>query len=86
MMLYTVDLKHDEQIDNIISDIRAGITHPQKVTINADRQQAIDYALSHAQAGDLVLIAGKGHEDYQEINGVRYHFDDAEIVKHVFAK
>ncbi len=85
-VIITADNPRTEHIDNIIADIRLGITHPQKVTINADRQQAIDYALSHARAGDLVLIAGKGHEDYQEINGVRYHFDDAEIVKHVFAK
>lgn len=85
-VIITADNPRTEQIDNIIADIRVGVTHPQKVTINADRQQAIEYALSHVQAGDLVLIAGKGHEDYQEINGVRYHFDDAEIVKHVFAK
>ena len=46
-----------------------------------DRQQAIKMALSFASENDVVLIAGKGHEKYQEINGVRHHFDDKEIAK-----
>ena len=46
------------------------------------RQQAIEYAVSHASADDIVVIAGKGHETYQEINGVRHDFDDRLILEH----
>lgn len=46
-----------------------------------NRRSAIAYALSVAEPDDIILIAGKGHENYQEINGTRYHFDDKEIVK-----
>ncbi len=45
-----------------------------------DRQEAVTYAIKHAKKGDLIILIGKGHEDYQEINGVKYHFDDREAV------
>jgi UDP-N-acetylmuramoyl-L-alanyl-D-glutamate--2,6-diaminopimelate ligase len=48
-----------------------------------DRKQAIKTACQLAQANDIILIAGKGHETYQEINGVRHHFDDMETVKEI---
>ena len=51
-----------------------------KVIAITDRQQAIKTACTMAQKGDVVLIAGKGHETYQEIQGVKYHFDDKEVV------
>jgi UDP-N-acetylmuramyl-tripeptide synthetase len=85
-VVVTADNPRSEQIDAIIADIMVGILNPQQVTINPDRQQAIEYALTHAQVGDLVLIAGKGHEDYQEIHGVRYPFDDAAIVQQLLNK
>lgn len=47
----------------------------------ADRREAIRTAAAIAQPGDVILIAGKGHEDYQEIKGVKHHFDDREVVK-----
>ena len=50
-----------------------------------DRREAIRAAAAFAQPGDVILIAGKGHEDYQEIKGVKHHFDDREVVKEVFA-
>jgi len=59
-------------------------TRPHVLTIT-DRRQAIRTACQLAQAGDVVLIAGKGHEDYQEIMGVKHHFDDREQVQEVFA-
>ena len=63
----------------IIGDILTGINKTTgKYEVEADRPSAIKLAISMAKPGDTVLIAGKGHEDYQEINGVKYHFDDAE--------
>ena len=56
---------------------------PTTLTIT-DRRQAIRTACQLAQAGDVVLVAGKGHEDYQEIHGVKHHFDDKEVVRDIF--
>ena len=55
-----------------------------KVLSITDRQQAIKTACTMAQKGDVVLIAGKGHETYQEIQGVKYHFDDKEVLVRLF--
>lgn len=85
-VIITADNPRSESVETIINDIMVGVSNPALVVVNAERQQAIDYALTHAKAGDLVLIAGKGHEDYQEINGIRHYFDDVEVVKHAFAK
>ena len=49
-----------------------------------DRRDAIKTAVMLAGKGDVILIAGKGHEDYQEIKGVKYHFDDREVVREIF--
>ena len=51
-----------------------------------DRREAIKTACALAQPGDVVLVAGKGHEDYQEIKGVKHHFDDKEEVENIFFK
>ena len=48
-----------------------------------DRKEAIKYCMENARPGDIVVLAGKGHEDYQEINGVRYHLDEREVVDDV---
>jgi len=53
------------------------------VTIT-NRKEAIRTACMMAKPGDIILIAGKGHEDYQEIKGVKYHFDDREIIREIF--
>ena len=50
-------------------------------TMLADRKEAICHAIEHARAGDMILIAGKGHENYQEIRGIRYPMDDRELVR-----
>jgi UDP-N-acetylmuramoyl-L-alanyl-D-glutamate--2,6-diaminopimelate ligase len=66
--------------------MEAGLTdadRPHVITIT-DRRQAIRTACQLAQPGDVVLVAGKGHEDYQEINGVKHHFDDREVVRECF--
>ena len=56
----------------------------KKVLVIADRREAIKTACALAQSGDVVVIAGKGHENYQDIKGVKHHFDDKEIVKEIF--
>ena len=64
----------------------AGLDEKQmkKVISIADRREAIKTATMLAQKGDVILIAGKGHEDYQEIKGVKHHFDDREVVREIF--
>ncbi|MDE6525600.1 MAG: UDP-N-acetylmuramoyl-L-alanyl-D-glutamate--2,6-diaminopimelate ligase, partial [Paramuribaculum sp.] len=52
----------------------------------ADRREAIRTAVSLAKEGDVVLVAGKGHEDYQEIRGVKHHFDDREVVQEALSQ
>jgi UDP-N-acetylmuramoyl-L-alanyl-D-glutamate--2,6-diaminopimelate ligase len=56
----------------------------KKVVSIADRREAIKTAVMLAVKGDVILIAGKGHEDYQEIKGVKHHFDDREVVREIF--
>ena len=51
-----------------------------------DRREAIEYSMAHACPGDLIAVIGKGHEDYQEIEGVRYHFLDREVVQETVKK
>ena len=75
----TSDNPRTEKPEAIIEDILKGINKTTgKYEVEPDRTTAIKLAISMAKPGDTVLIAGKGHEDYQEINGVKHHFDDAE--------
>ncbi|MGL5618956.1 MAG: glutamate ligase domain-containing protein, partial [Tannerellaceae bacterium] len=69
--------------DAIIEDMTAGLDNNEmkKVLCITDRKQAIKTAIMMANAGDVILIAGKGHEDYQDVKGVKHHFDDREIVR-----
>ena len=59
-------------------------TQRKKVIAITDRKEAIKTACALAQKGDVVLVAGKGHENYQEIKGVKHHFDDKEVVHEIF--
>jgi UDP-N-acetylmuramoyl-L-alanyl-D-glutamate--2,6-diaminopimelate ligase len=65
----------------------AGLTPEQQATTLTiiDRREAIKTAVALALPGDVILVAGKGHEDYQEIKGVKHHFDDKEEVEKIFA-
>jgi UDP-N-acetylmuramoyl-L-alanyl-D-glutamate--2,6-diaminopimelate ligase len=56
----------------------------KKVLTIVDRREAIRAACQFASKGDMILVAGKGHETYQEVNGVKTHFDDREVVKEIF--
>ena len=75
-VVVTSDNPRSENPDLIISQIVAGFSHPAGVDVQADRAQAIAHAIGQAQAGDVILIAGKGHENYQEIAGVKRPFSD----------
>ena len=71
---------------DIINDMLAGLNAQQmkKVISIVDRREAIRTACMMAQKGDVVLIAGKGHENYQDVKGVKHHFDDHEEVRAAF--
>ena len=82
-LILTSDNPRDEDPDSIINDMRKGL-HPsqRKKTITiTDREEAIRTACTFADKGDIILLAGKGHETYQEIKGKRCHFDDREMIK-----
>jgi len=85
-VIITSDNPRFEEPQDIINDMLAGLTPQQmkKVVSIVDRKEAIKTACMLAQKGDVILIAGKGHEDYQEIKGVKHHFDDREIVREIF--
>ena len=85
-VIITSDNPRFEEPQAIIDDMLAGLNAQQmkKVLCIVDRREAIRTACMLAQKGDVVLIAGKGHEDYQEIKGVKHHFDDKEVVRDIF--
>ncbi|MCQ2188375.1 MAG: UDP-N-acetylmuramoyl-L-alanyl-D-glutamate--2,6-diaminopimelate ligase [Paludibacteraceae bacterium] len=82
-VVITSDNPRNEEPMDIINDMLAGLTEDEQrnVIVNADREQAIKTACSMAKKGDVILVAGKGHEDYQDIKGVKHHFDDHEVVR-----
>ncbi len=79
--IVTSDNPREEDPEAIIRDIRAGIPPPTEYVAITDRESAISHALGMACAGDLVLIAGKGHEDYQILGTTKIHFDDREVAR-----
>ena len=85
-VIITSDNPRFEEPQDIINDMLAGLDQKQmkKVVSIVDRKEAIRTACMLAQRGDVILIAGKGHEDYQEVKGVKHHFDDREVVKEIF--
>ena len=86
-VIITSDNPRFEEPQDIINDMLAGLNKNdmQKVLSIADRKEAIRTACMLAQPQDVILIAGKGHENYQEIKGIKHHFDDKEIVNEIFA-
>ncbi len=84
VVVVTSDNPRTEDPAAIIQDILHGLQGvPARIVIEPDRRSAIGIALSEARPGDIVLVAGKGHEDYQEVNGVKHHFDDREVVRQI---
>ena len=86
-LIITSDNPRFEEPQDIMNDMLAGLSKEdmQKTLAIADRREAIRTACMLAQKGDVVLVAGKGHEDYQEIKGVKHHFDDKEEVKKIIS-
>lgn len=84
-LVLTDDNPRSEDSAQIIKEILSGLIAPEKAYIEQDRKQAIKYAISHATSDDIVLVAGKGHEQYQEILGVQNPFSDKDIVIEMLA-
>lgn len=86
-VIITSDNPRFEEPQDIINDMLAGLNKDEmkKVVAITDRKEAIRTACMMASQGDVILIAGKGHENYQDIKGVKYHFDDKEIVREIFS-
>ena len=85
-VIITSDNPRFEEPQEIINDMLAGLSDEQKKNVlsMADRKEAIRTACALAQKGDVVVVAGKGHENYQEIKGVKHHFDDKEVIREIF--
>lgn len=85
-VIITSDNPRFEEPQDIINDMLAGLNAQQmkKVISIVDRKEAIRTACMLAKKGDVILVAGKGHEDYQEIKGVKHHFDDKEVIRDIF--
>ena len=85
-VIITSDNPRFEEPQDIINDMLAGLSKEdmRKVISIVDRKEAIKTACMLAQAGDAILVAGKGHENYQDIKGVKHHFDDKEVIREIF--
>jgi len=85
-VILTSDNPRSEVPEAIITEMMAGVdaANRKKVLNITDRREAIRTACMLAQKGDIILVAGKGHEDYQEIKGVKHHFDDKEVIREQF--
>ena len=86
-VIITSDNPRFEEPQDIINDMLAGLNKDEmrKVLSIVDRKEAIKTACMLAQPGDAILVAGKGHENYQDIKGVKHHFDDKEVIREIFA-
>ena len=86
LTIITSDNPRDEEPEDIIADIKIGMqkTNGKYVEI-CDRKEAIAYAIHHGEPGDIIVLAGKGHEDYQEIKGVKYPMDERDLIADILA-
>ena len=84
LSVITSDNPRYEEPQDIIEDIKVGMakTSGEYVEI-PDRKEAIRYVIAHGQAGDIIVLAGKGHEDYQEIKGVKYPMDERDLIRDI---
>lgn len=87
LSVITEDNSRNENVLDIIDDIKIGINKTNgKYVVISNRRDAIKFCIENAQPGDIIVLAGKGHEDYQEIGNVKYHFDEREIVNSIIKK
>ena len=87
LSVITEDNSRDEDVMQILEDIQTGLHKTDGAyVVVPDRKEAIRYCMEHAQEGDIIVLAGKGHEDYMEKNGRRFHFDEREVVADILAK
>ena len=86
MVILTSDNPRFEDPGSILDQMKKGVEsfHSSKVLVISDRHEAIKTAVAFANENDIILVAGKGHETYQEIRGVKYPFDDREILNGIF--
>jgi UDP-N-acetylmuramoyl-L-alanyl-D-glutamate--2,6-diaminopimelate ligase len=80
-VVLTSDNPRNEDPHSILAQMRMGLAHPERAQIMVDRAQAIAHAVQRAKVQDVVLIAGKGHEDYQDVRGIRHPFSDVAHAK-----
>lgn len=84
LTVVTSDNPRNEEPMDIIDDILVGVHKgPGKYVTIPDRKEAIRYCMEHAGKGDIVILAGKGHEDYQEIRGVKHHMDERDLIREI---
>jgi UDP-N-acetylmuramoyl-L-alanyl-D-glutamate--2,6-diaminopimelate ligase len=84
LTIVTSDNPRFEEPMDIINDILTGVHKADGAYVTIpDRKEAIRYCMDHGQAGDVVILAGKGHEDYQEIQGVKHHMDERELIEEI---
>ncbi len=87
LCILTADNSRYEKVEDILADIRGSIEKTNGAFVEIpDRREAIEYSIVNARPGDMIAVIGKGHEDYQEINGVRYPFRDRDVIEEVFKK
>lgn len=81
LSILTSDNPRRENVMDIIEDIKQGMSKSNgKYVVIPDREEAVAYALEHAEKGDMIILLGKGHEEYQEINGVKHHYSEREAI------
>ncbi len=84
LSVITEDNSRFEDVNDIIADIKTGIDKTDgKYVVVPNRVDAIRYCIENAQEGDIIVLAGKGHEDYQEIKGIKYHLDEREVIEDI---
>ena len=87
LSVITEDNSRFEEVTDIINDIKVGIDKTNgKYVVVPNRKDAIRYCIENAEDGDIIVLAGKGHEDYQEIKGVKYHMDERELISEILAE
>lgn len=87
LAIVTSDNPRTEDVMDIIEDIKVGLAKTKgEYVVIPDRQAAVNYAVDHAEDGDMIILLGKGHEEYQEINGVKYHYSEREAVANALAR